>query len=55
MAHINSTYTVVSGDTLWNIALKFNVVFEDLLKANPQIANPNLIYAGQLINIPKQL
>ncbi len=55
MAQTDNTYTVVSGDTLWNISLKLKVPFEDLLKANTQIANPDLIYVGQKLNIPKAL
>jgi morphogenetic protein associated with SpoVID len=48
----NNTYTVKSGDTLWCLSSKFNVPYEELLKANPQITNPNFIYIGQIINIP---
>lgn len=46
------TYTVMSGDTLWKIAQKYNVCLEDILKLNPQIANPDLINVGQSINVP---
>ncbi len=46
------TYTVVKGDTLWLIAKKFGVTLEDLVKANPQIKDPNRIYPGNKINIP---
>jgi LysM repeat protein len=48
----NNVYTVVRGDTLVKIARKFNVTYANLLAANPQISNPNLIYAGQKINLP---
>jgi LysM repeat protein len=48
----STTYTVVRGDTLRSIARKFNVAYADLLAANPQISNPNLIYRGQKINLP---
>lgn len=47
-----STYTVVSGDTMYKIANRFNVTLEQLINANPQIANPNIIQIGQIINIP---
>jgi LysM repeat protein len=47
----STTYTVVRGDTLRSIARKFNVAYADLLAANPQISNPNLIYRGQKINL----
>lgn len=46
------TYTVKSGDTLSGIAKKYNVTVEEILAVNPQITNPNLIFVGQVINIP---
>ena len=46
------TYKVVSGDTLWKIAVKNQVGISELIEANPQIPNINLIYVGQSINIP---
>lgn len=48
-----TTYTVVPGDTLWKIAVKYQIGVSELIKANPQISNPNLIYPGQKINIPE--
>jgi spore coat assembly protein SafA len=47
-----STYTVQRGDTLWGIAQRYGVSLQSLEAANPQIANPNLIYPGQTVNIP---
>jgi LysM repeat protein len=48
------TVTVVRGDTLRGIARRCDVTYSELLAANPQIANPNLIYVGQQINIPQE-
>jgi len=48
------TYTVQAGDSLWSIAQKFGVTLEKLIAANPQIKDPNLIYPGQVINIPAE-
>ena len=45
-------YTVVSGDTLSGIAQGYGVSLSALLTANPQIENPNIIYTGQVLNIP---
>jgi LysM repeat protein len=45
-------YYAQSGDTLRKIAAKFNTSVDAILKANPQITNPNLIYVGQAISIP---
>lgn len=44
-------YVVQSGDNLWNISQKFDTTINNLLKLNPQITNPNLIYVGQKIKI----
>jgi len=42
------------GDTLFSIARKNDLTVEELLKLNPQIKNPDTIYAGDEINIGKQ-
>ncbi len=47
-----TTHTVVRGDTMWKIAVKYEVGLGELKAANPQISNPNLIYPGQVLNIP---
>lgn len=44
--------TVRSGDTLSGIAARHQVSVPDLLAANPQIRNPNLIYPGQTVHLP---
>jgi peptidoglycan endopeptidase LytE len=46
------TYYAQGGDTLRKIAAKFNTTVDAILKVNPQITNPNLIYVGQAITIP---
>lgn len=48
----STTYTVQSGDSLWKIAVKFEIGLSELAKANPQIKNLSLIYVGQKIYIP---
>lgn len=45
-------YYVVRGDTLRKIAAKFNTTVDAILRVNPQIYNPNIIYVGQAITIP---
>jgi GH24 family phage-related lysozyme (muramidase)/LysM repeat protein len=48
----SGSYTVHSGDTLSGIAQREGVSLNSLIAANPQISNPNLIYAGQQIHVP---
>ena len=47
-----TTATVQSGDTLSQIAKDNNTTVDAILKANPNITDPNVISAGQTINIP---
>ena len=46
------TYVVQWGDTLGKIAGRLGVSWRDILAANPQIQNPSLIYAGQVLYLP---
>lgn len=47
-----AVYVVKPGDTLGKIASQYNISLPDLLKFNPGITNPNLIYVGQEITVP---
>lgn len=46
-----SQYTVVSGDTLTNIAQRYGVTVEAIILAN-NIPNPNQLSVGQVLIIP---
>ena len=46
-----ASYQVVGGDTLTKIAAMYGVTVQDIVDAN-NIANPNLIYPGQMLEIP---
>ena len=48
----DESYTVVKGDSMWKIAVKYEVGLSEIKSANPQIKNPDLIYPGQVLNIP---
>lgn len=48
-----TTHTVKKGDTMWKIAVAYEVGLSEIKSANPQIATPDLIYPGQVLNIPK--
>ena len=47
-----TTYVVQKNDNLTKIAKKYNCTVDDILKLNPKITNPNLIYPGQKILVP---
>lgn len=46
----STTYTVKAGDTLSGIASKYGTTYQELARIN-NIANPNVIYPGQVIKI----
>lgn len=47
------SHKVVSGDTMWKLAVKYEVGTSEIIQANPQVANPDLIYPGQILSIPQ--
>ena len=47
-----ATHTVAQGESLWKIASKYQVGLSEIKGANPQIKNYDLIYPGQVIQIP---
>jgi len=47
-----ATITIQKGQTLSGIAKQQGTTVDALLKANPSIKNPNLIYAGSSLNLP---
>ena len=49
----NLSHTVVKGDTMWKLAVKYQVGTSEIIQANPQISNPDLIYPGQVLAIPQ--
>jgi uncharacterized YkwD family protein/spore coat assembly protein SafA len=48
----NDIYIVQRGDSLWKIAVKYQIGIREIINANPQFENPNLIYPGDKVNVP---
>lgn len=46
-------HTVAPGDTMWKLAVRYQVGAGEIIAANPQVQNPNLIYPGQVLSIPQ--
>jgi LysM repeat protein len=44
-------YVVARGDSLKGLATRFDTTVDALLAANPEVANANLIYEGQLLKV----
>src|SRR3954451_9661913 len=47
-------HIVQKGDTLWKIAKKYGVNFEELKKMNSQLSNPDMIMPGMKIKVPTE-
>ena len=45
-------HRVSFGQTLYSISVHYGVSVQSIMKANPHIKNPNLIYAGSKVFIP---
>lgn len=48
-------YIIQPNDSLFMIAKDFKIPLAQLVRANPEVADPNLIYVGQIIEIPDLL
>lgn len=53
-APASQNYTIKPGDTLTAIARRTGATIADIMKLNPQIKDPNLIYAGKSLTLPGQ-
>ncbi|NBJ16223.1 MAG: SafA/ExsA family spore coat assembly protein [Dehalobacter sp. 4CP] len=48
----STQYSVQAGDSMWKIAVRYEIGLSELAQANPQIQNLRLIYPGQKVMIP---
>lgn len=45
-------HVVQKGETLWKIAQKYGVDFEQVKQLNTQLSNPDMVMPGMKIKIP---
>jgi len=50
----STSYNVQADDTMWIIANRYSVPLNKLLASNDQLANPNVIWQGLTVNLPKR-
>lgn len=48
----SDTYIVKKGDSMWKIAVRYQIGVSEIIQANPQVKNPDMIYPNQKLNIP---
>ncbi|MFD0674343.1 LysM peptidoglycan-binding domain-containing protein [Cohnella sp. GCM10027633] len=46
-------HIVQQGDSLWKLSKAWGIHLSDMIKANPQLKNPNALLTGEVVNIPK--
>ena len=49
-SHLEDYYVVKKGDTLWEIANRYNTTIKKIIEDN-DIENPNLIYPGTVLKV----
>lgn len=46
-------HEVKKGDTLWKLSKAWGIPIQDMIKANPQLKDPNILNVGDIVFIPK--
>jgi len=46
------THTVAAGESMWKIAVCYQIGISELIAANPSVKNPAMIMIGQKLNVP---
>ena len=52
LAQNYDTYIVKKGDSMWKIAVKYQIGVDEIINANKQVKNPDMIFPMQKLNIP---
>ncbi|MBP1156564.1 MULTISPECIES: LysM peptidoglycan-binding domain-containing protein [unclassified Paenibacillus] len=46
-------HVVVQGDSIWKLGKAWGIPLTDMISANPQLKNPNVLMTGDVVYIPK--
>ncbi|UJF31983.1 LysM peptidoglycan-binding domain-containing protein [Paenibacillus hexagrammi] len=46
-------HVVQQGDSLWKLGKAWDIPLHEMIKANPQLKNPNVLMTGEVVYIPK--
>jgi LysM repeat protein len=46
-------HIVKQGDSLWKLGKAWDISLQAMIKANPQLKNPNVLMTGEIVYIPK--
>ncbi|MGP4042302.1 SafA/ExsA family spore coat assembly protein [Gracilibacillus sp. D59] len=49
-----ATHIVQPGESLWKISVQYRIGLSEIIEANEQIENPDLIYPNQKVTIPSK-
>jgi N-acetylmuramoyl-L-alanine amidase len=47
------THTVVRGNTLWLLGIQYGIPWQEIVRANSELLDPDLLYPGEKVWIPK--
>lgn len=47
-------HKVMQGDTLWKLSKAWGIQLKEIIQANPQLKNPDVLKVGDIVNIPKK-
>ena len=47
----STAHTAKSGESMWDISYKYNIVIDRLMRLNPQIKRPDIVPEGEVIRL----
>ncbi len=47
-----NVHVVQKGESMWKISVRYQIGLAEIIRANPEVKNPSMIYPNQKLNIP---